>query len=275
MADYAVSGPATVVFRFAPPAGDSLRALVWSPDSTRVALTSKADPADEEDIWVVFTDGRTPIRLTRTAAIERALKWSPDGNILAFDSDDAGAGELKVIPTTGGEAMEICKWEVMPAWGWSPDSKSLTIVEEGMLVRQPLSGGKAESILTLKECGIDSVKWLGWSPDGSRLALAGSDSMYKAKDPLASWGQIVFARVEGGHVQQTTATDLGPATWTGGHAWSPDGTHVACGYEGLVAVRPEGRLYEVAVDDIVERIEAGAIPATRPKAAESTTGNTR
>ena len=41
-----------------------------------------------------------------------------------------------------------------------------------MLVRQPLSGGKAEPIVDLKESGIEWTDWLGWSPDGSRLALA-------------------------------------------------------------------------------------------------------
>ena len=68
-------------------------------------------------------------------------------------------------------------------------------------------------------------------------------------------------------MQKTGATDLGPADWTGNYAWSPDGTHVAYEYEGLAAMRPEGRLYAVAVDDVVKRIEAGAIPPTRPKAA--------
>jgi Tol biopolymer transport system component len=268
MAGHKASGPATVVFRFAPPAGGSLRAPVWSPDSTRAALTGKADPADEEDIRVVFTDGRTPIRLTRTAAIERDLKWSPDGDMLAFISGDAGVRELKVIPTAGGDAAVIRKWASadLPSWGWSPDNKSLTIAEEGMLVRQPLSGGKAEPIVNLKEFGIERLKWQGWSPDGSRLALACPKG--NVESPLVSWGRLLFARVEGGHLQQTAAMDLGAATWTGGHAWSPDSTHVACEYEGVVAVRPEGRLYAVAVDDIVERIEAGAIPPTRPKAAE-------
>lgn len=71
-------------------------------------------------------------------------------------------------------------------------------------------------------------------------------------------------------MQQTGATDLGPALWTGMYAWSPDSTRVACVYEGVVATNPEGRLYAVAVDDVVERIEAGAIPATGPKAAEPT-----
>jgi len=268
MAGHKASGPATVVFRSAPPAGGSLHAPVWSPDSTRVALTGKADPTDEEDIRVVFTDGRTPIRLTRTAAIERDLKWSPDGDMLAFISGDAGVRELKVIPTAGGDAAVIRKWASadLPSWGWSPDNKSLTIAEEGMLVRQPLSGGKAEPIVNLKEFGIERLKWQGWSPDGSRLALACPKG--NVESPLVSWGRLLFARVEGGHLQQTAAMDLGAATWTGGHAWSPDSTHVACEYEGVVAVRPEGRLYAVAVDDIVERIEAGAIPPTRPKAAE-------
>jgi beta-lactamase regulating signal transducer with metallopeptidase domain/WD40 repeat protein len=268
MADHGVSGPATVLFRMTPPARGDSRASAWSPDSTRVVLTCKADPTDEEDIWVGFTDGRTPIRLTRTAAIERDLKWSPDGKMLAFLSDDAGTGELKVIPTSGGEAVVLRKWAVAdaPSWGWSPDGKSLTIAEEDMLVRQPLSAGKAEPIVNLKEYGIESLKWHGWSPDGSRLALAYPTR--NTPDPLASWGRFLFARVEGGHLQQTGAMDLGAATWTGSHAWSPDSTHVACDYEGLVAMRPEGRLYAVAVDDIVERIEAGAIPPTRPKAAE-------
>ncbi len=272
MADHKASGPATVVLRMAPPASGNSLTPVWSPDSTRAALTGKADPTDDDDIWVVFTDGRTPIRLTRTAATERDLKWSPDGKMLAFLSDGAGVRELKVVPSAGGDAVVLRKSTVADKplwglWGWSPDSKSLTIAEEGVLVRQSVSGGKAEPIANLKELGIENLAWQGWSPDGTQLALACPGRNSNAEAPLASWGQLVFARVEGGRLQETGAVDMGPATWTGRYAWSPDGTHVACEYEGLVAMRPEGRLYAVAVDDIVERIEAGAIPPTRPKAA--------
>jgi Tol biopolymer transport system component len=258
VADHKASGPATALCRMTSPGP-----AVWSPDSTRAALACKADPADDEDIWVVFTDGRTPIRLTRTAAIERDLTWSPDGKMLAFVSEDAGTGELKVVPSVGGDAVVIRK--DTPKWAWSPDRKSLTLAEDGVLVREPLSGGKAEPIADLKELGIESLKWHGWSPDGSRLALACWEQLAGA--PRNSCGHILFARVEGGRLQKTGAVDMGPATNTWSHAWSPDGTHVAYECEGLAAVRPEGRLYAVAVDDIVERIEAGAIPPTQPKAA--------
>ena len=265
MTDHEASGPAKVLFRTASPARPNSPRSTWSPDSTAVALLSKDDPTGEQDIWIVFTDGRAPIRLTRTAAIEDDLKWSPDGGMLAFISEDAGVAELKVIPTTGGETVVICKWTDadVPTWGWSPDSKSLTIAEKGMLVHQPLYGGKAEPIVNLKEYGIEGVRWLCWSPDGSRLALEAYRKR-DTKEPLASYGEILVVRIGGGHLQQIAATDLGPATWTWDHTWSLDSTRVAYCYEGLVAVRPEGRLYEVAVDDIVERIKAGAISPTQP-----------
>ncbi len=270
IADHGVIGPATVVFGATRLAAGTRKAFVWSPDSTRVALTCRADPTDEQDIWVVFTDGRTPVRLTRTAAIEHHLTWSPDGTMLAYVCDDAGAGELKVIPAAGGEAVVLRRWagSETPLWGWSPDSKSLTIAEEGMLVRQPLSGGQAEPLLNLKEHGIEWVGWLGWSPDGKRLALA----CYTRDDKgvLAPHAQLLFARLEGGRWQQTGATDLGDANWIRRYAWSPDSTRVACEYEAFIATNPGGRLYTVAVDDITERIEVGAIPPTGPKPAEPT-----
>ncbi|MBP7051229.1 MAG: PD40 domain-containing protein [Phycisphaerae bacterium] len=268
MADHSVSGPATLLLRVTRPARESSLAPAWSPDSTRVVLACKADPAGEEDIWVVFTNGTAPIRLTRTAAIERDLKWSPDGNMLAFICDDGGAGELKVVPTAGGEAVVIRRWAVadVPEWGWSPDGKSLTIAEEDMLVRQPLSGGKAEPIVNLKEYGIESLEWQGWSPDGSRLALAYGER--NTEDPLASSTYLLFARVEGGRLEQTVKVraDGGNMYYT----WSPDSTHVAYLCEDAVPVRPEGRLYAVTVDDIVERIEAGAIPPIRRKTSAPT-----
>jgi beta-lactamase regulating signal transducer with metallopeptidase domain/Tol biopolymer transport system component len=265
VADHGVGGPATVIFGIAGLA-EGTRRFVWSPDSTRVALTCRAEPTDEDDIWVVFTDGRTPVRLTRTAAMEHHLTWSPDGKMLAYICDDADAGELKVIPTAGGEAVVLRRWagRKAPPWGWSADSQSLTVAEEGMLVRQPLSDGKAEPIVNLKEYGIEDLTWLGWSPDGKRLALA-----HWPRDN--KYGQFLFVRLEGGRLQQTGTTEGTAETRRiKTYAWSPDSTRVACEYEGFVAAGPEGQLYAVAVDDIVERIDAGTIPPSGPKPAQPT-----
>jgi beta-lactamase regulating signal transducer with metallopeptidase domain/WD40 repeat protein len=261
VASHEATGPATVVFR------NAFYPAVWSPDSTRVALTSNDDPGDGEGISIAFTDGKAPLRLTQTTANERDLKWSPDGSMLAFVSDSGGAKELKVVPTAGGETMSIRKWDDaeedgMMEWEWSPDSKSLTIAEAGMLVRQALSGGKAESVANLKECGIEWTSWLSWSPDGSHLALVCNKPGNK---DLRVWGQLLFVRVEGGRLQQTAGVDLRGGNWN--YEWSPDSEHVAYTCEDAVAVRPAGRLYALAVDDILERISAGAIPPTRRQTA--------
>ena len=42
---------------------------------------------------------------------------------------------------------------------------------------------------------------------------------------LRTWGRLLFARVEGGRLQQTGAADLVGGNWH--YAWSPDSTHVA------------------------------------------------
>ncbi|MBN2133536.1 MAG: PD40 domain-containing protein, partial [Sedimentisphaerales bacterium] len=273
IADREANGPSNVLFRMTRSAQGNSRAVggAWSPDSTRVAVAGKADSVKEHDIWVTFVDGRTPIRLTQTEAIERDLTWSRDGTMLAFISDDAGVRALKVIPSVGGEAVVVrhLAGAETPLWVWSPDGKSLTMAEGGMLVRQPFSGGKAEPIGNLETFGITELEWFDWSPDGSQLALANhTRNRGDNNGVLASWGQLVFARVEGGRLQKAGVTDLGPSLWAGMFAWSPDSAHVACGYEGIEPVGPGGRLYTVAVDDIVDRIEAGAIPPTGPKPAE-------
>jgi hypothetical protein len=59
--------------------------------------------------------------------------------------------------------------------------------------------------------------------------------------------------------------DLRGGNWF--YAWSPDSTHVAYTCEDTVAVRPAGRLYALAVDDVLERINAGAIPPTKTQTA--------
>ena len=122
-------------------------------------------------------------------------------------------------------------------------------------MRQPLSGGKAEPIVNLGEYGIKAGKWLSWSPDGKRLAM--NCSTHVSKDPLAT-GQLLIARIEGNQLRETATVDV--HGWTGLYSWSPDSTHVAYMCQDSVPVRSAGRLYEVAVDNIVERIEAGAIP---------------
>ncbi len=273
LANHEVSGPATVVFRNAR-APQNVRAwlrpsegthvLAWSPDSTRVALISRERLAEEKGIWIAFTDGRAPLRLAGTTGKERDLQWSPDASMLAFISNMADTVELKIVSSSGGAPTVLRTWADAnePPWAWSPDSKSLTIAEKDMLVRQPLSGGKAESIANLKESGVEQPWRLIWSPDGRRLALTCDKPGNK---DLRVWGQLVLARIEGSRLQTTATADLRGGNWE--YTWSPDSTRVAYTCEDAVAVRSAGRLYALAVDDILEKINAGAIAPTGQQAA--------
>ena len=68
---------------------------VWTPDSKRLAFSSIGRPI----MWSIPVDRSEPAeRLTSIGAGHRPSSWSPDGRVLAFDSDDdSGAGDVGVL----------------------------------------------------------------------------------------------------------------------------------------------------------------------------------
>jgi Tol biopolymer transport system component len=71
------------------------------------------------DIWVVPLSGpRVPRALVATSASEFGPEFSPDGNWIAYVSDESGAYEIYVVPYPGpGGKRQITKGGgVSPAW---------------------------------------------------------------------------------------------------------------------------------------------------------------
>lgn len=68
----------------------------WSPDLRWIAYESRGDRLSQ-NIWVVSSDGGTPVNITRLYAQHGNPAWSPDGKYLAFSSNREGNG-LYVVP---------------------------------------------------------------------------------------------------------------------------------------------------------------------------------
>jgi Tol biopolymer transport system component len=70
-------------------------------------------------IWVCDDDGSNPLQLTDFSLSAGSPRWSPDGRYIAFDSIEAGDGDIYVAPAAGGPARRITpqgSHEDVPAW---------------------------------------------------------------------------------------------------------------------------------------------------------------
>jgi Tol biopolymer transport system component/DNA-binding winged helix-turn-helix (wHTH) protein len=148
--------------------------------------------------------------------------FSPDGNMLAYASDQNGGFELYAKPLApGGREIQVTfdgNHNLEPAW--SPDGKSIAYHSDkrGGIWLIPALGGTPRQ---LTEFGCRPA----WSRDGTMIAFQ-SESFHDLIQPYASSATLWVIALQGGSPKQITQAG-NPA---GGHlcpAWSPDGGRIA------------------------------------------------
>jgi Tol biopolymer transport system component len=149
-----------------------------SPDGTRIAATLRDDATGMDDIWIVSSDGGSPVRLTSHPASDNSPVWSPDGSSVVFRSNRSGLHNLYRIdvPTRGAERLLLDS---------TADDQPTDISAAGLLLfnrwsidtRQdiwalPLSGGKPFAVLATEFLEGNAA----FSPDGAWIAYESNES---------------------------------------------------------------------------------------------------
>lgn len=163
---------------------------------------------------------------------------------------DLSTGEERVVmdPVTRDTANSLPNWSarVLPAYAWTPDSKSIVITEGGKLRRVTIADGKVATIpfrahvhrtisgMARNQVSIEDaiftprfVRWPNTSPDGSRLVFEAAGTLWiktlptgepQALAPEANEVQLTPSwSSDGRSIVFTTAVD-GRA----GHIWVVD-----------------------------------------------------
>ena len=112
----------------------------WSPDGKRIVFSSRRDRhfigdfGITEEIYVMDNDGGNLQRLTENCQNDLSPSWSPDGERIAFASDEKGNFEnfeIYVMDANGGNLQRLTN---NPAYdwypSWSPDGERIAFTSK-------------------------------------------------------------------------------------------------------------------------------------------------
>lgn len=107
----------------------------------------------ESDLWKVSVDGGTATRITGMDGVETRPSVSPDGNWIAFSSNQYGNHDVYVMPFDGGEITQLT-WhqstDEVENWSWDSETIYFTSDRENRFSTWEISreGGTPERIFS-------------------------------------------------------------------------------------------------------------------------------
>ncbi len=234
----------------------------WSPDGKQLAFLSNRD--DQQQIYVMRTDGGEAAALTKGKRSVRSFAWSPDGKQIAFlapdaksdaeekkekDKDDARVVDkddkqprLWLLVLAGGEpkALTDSKWE-MSELAWMPAGDRLVVSatdhpESDQETHRIFSIAVSDGSRKLLYAPHGPFGDLRVSPDGATISFVGC----RVDGP--SPHDLMLLDVSKRATRNLTGASLDRAVFE--HRWMKDGALLALHEDGfrnkLVGFSPEG-----------------------------------
>jgi Tol biopolymer transport system component/DNA-binding winged helix-turn-helix (wHTH) protein len=173
-----------------------------------------------------------PLQVTNSTEFDIYPTFSPDGNTIAYSSDQSGSFEIYLKQLTrGGSVVQLTNdgaRNLQPAW--SPDGSTIAYYSQakGGIWLVPSLGGTARQLVAFGSSPA-------WSPDGAQIVFQSSGIRdLSASSSIAIFNSTLWTvSVQDGMTHQLTHTD----TPTGAHnspTWSPDGRTVAFITDGFM-----------------------------------------
>lgn len=197
--------------------GAQVSAPRWSPDGQQLVFEGRVKGSS--DLFLIPSEGGTPVPFASSSAQEVLPWWSKDGQSIYFASDSSGDWQIWRQTMKAGTPVRVTQGGGF-APRQSPDGKWLYYThgpKENGLYRLPLEGGAEESVLP----GLESALWGNWG-------LAG-DFLYYVEARDASTGAraaIIERHLISGKNREVAQIERLPARFDTGLAVAPDRSEV-------------------------------------------------
>ena len=177
--------------------------MSWSADGQHLAFDERK-PGAQRDVWVL-TRGGDPSPFVLTAFDEWSPAFSPDGQWLAYVSNESGRNEVYVQPYPGPGG----KWPISTDGGtepaWSPDGKQLFYRRDNQLFAVPVqtkpdfSSGAARALFEGPYDIVEGARNYDVAPDGKRFVMIRSDNANASQrfHVVSNWFEDLMARSAG------------------------------------------------------------------------------
>jgi dipeptidyl aminopeptidase/acylaminoacyl peptidase len=144
--------------------------MSWSPDGKNLAFDERK-PSAERDIWIL-PGGGDPYPFLVTPFDESAPTFSPNGEWLAYVSDESGRSEVYVQPFPGPGAKWLISIDGGTEPAWSKDGRELFFRRGDTLmsatvtaVNGELKSGQPQAVFEARYATIDGARNYDVAPD--------------------------------------------------------------------------------------------------------------
>ncbi len=224
-----------------------------SPDGKRFVYSSSSGAADQfNNLYVQPTVGGEPYKLTFFEHDAFHPRWSPDGQWIAYISNEAALPQLALLETYGGQRHDVR----VTSRGWKRPMGSLSV----LLADSATGGSTAARIhLTASDGKLyapeDAYARVGWAGD----PLFHAQGYFEVTLPVGTvrltavkgfeyWPRSLELEIEPDKVTSGTMT-LVPMADMSAHGWYSGSTHVHMNYAGNLRNSLENLMMMSAAED--------------------------